>query len=192
MIKQWTFFDVESSRDFHESETQQQEALRILRSRKLTKKSFERDWAKDGARLAPAIDILRNGWGFDIDGDGSDRDPYWLLEPKQSPTRVRTTPRLKELYYESGHWTAIRESRFRHDSYRCVICVDACRDELECHHFRYSLFAEKLDEVITVCAFHHQMIHDNCKLKFPTGVETWVAERLLGVVAYPFEEWLLP
>jgi hypothetical protein len=192
---QGLFFDIGGARAFHESETQQQEALAILRVRKLTKVSFEQDWQKNGSRLAPAIDILRNGWGFDIAGTGKTKDPYWLLNPNQSPTKVRTTEHIKDLYRASEHWASIREQRFQHDNYRCVLCVGSCRDELQCHHITYNLFAEKLDELMTVCRYHHELIHDpsrGCRLSFPIGVDTHVAERLLGLVAYPFEEWLLP
>jgi hypothetical protein len=190
VIKQGTFFEVDSARDFHESVSQQQEALRILRVRKLTKRSFERDWP--GSRLAPAIDVLKNGWGFEIMGHGTQLDPYWLVNPQQSPTKVRTTQKLQDSYYETDHWKSKRQERYEFDNHRCVLCVGSCREKLQCHHITYNLFGESLDELMTVCECHHKLIHDACKLKFPTGVETWVAERLLGIVAYPFEEWLLP
>jgi hypothetical protein len=189
---QGLFFDVGTAREFHESESQQQEALSILRHRKLTKESFERDWRKDGSRLAPAINILRKGWGFDIGGNGTKKDPYWLQDPNQSPTRVRTTEQIKSLYYDSSHWLDIRERRFQNDNYRCVACVESCKDAIQCHHFKYKLFSERLNELITVCDSCHEMMHEDSRLTFPIGVDLWVAERLLGVVSYPFEEWLLP
>lgn len=189
---QGCFFDIGGARAFHESETQQQEALAILRNRKLTKLSFEQDWKKDGSRLAPAINILRKDWGFNIAGSGTRKDPYWLLEPNQSPARVRTTEQMKALYYDSSHWSATRERRWQHDNYRCVLCVESCKDEIQCHHVTYNLFNERLDELMTVCRSHHKIIHEDSRLIFPIGVDLWVAERLLGVVAYPFEEWLLP
>lgn len=189
---QGLFFEVSTAREFHESESQQQEALLILRRRKLTKVSFEQDWGKDESRIAPAINVLRKGWGFDITGDGTKKDPYRLLDVNQSPSRVRTTKQIKSLYYDSGHWGEIRERRFQHDNYRCVLCVDSCKDSIQCHHVKYNLFNERLDELETVCDRHHEMIHENSRLIFPIGVDLWVAERLLGVVAYPFEEWLLP
>jgi hypothetical protein len=191
-MSQGMFFDTESVRAFHESESQQQEALAILRRRPLTKISFEQDWTKNGSRLAPAIDALRNGWGFEIEGYGTTKKPYQLSNPNQSPTKVMATKRIQELYYESPHWSHIRESRWQKDNYRCVLCVGSCRDSIRCHHVKYNLFGESLDEVMTVCERHHDMIHENCFLAFPKGVELWIAERLLGVVAYPFEEWLLP
>jgi len=192
-MMQGTFFDVGAARAHHESETQQQEALAILRVRKLTKVSFEHDWPHHGSRLAPAIDVLRNGWGFDIAGNGSRKDPYHLLNPRQSPTRVHSDKHgLKNLYWESDHWKAIRERRWQHDDYRCLLCVGSCREEIQCHHVVYNLFNEQLDELMTVCKTHHEMIHSAAKLKFPTGVDLWIAERLMGVVAYPFPEWLLP
>jgi hypothetical protein len=179
-------------REFHESDSQQQEALAILRHRKLTKLSFERDWTKNGSRLAPAIDVLRNGWGFDIAGTGTTKDPYWMLNPNQWPSKVRAGERLKAAYYDSEHWHTIRECRFQNDGFRCVICAGSCRDEIQCHHIQYNLFNEKIDELMTVCRHHHEMIHENCLLKFPTGISIEAAERLLNGKAYPFEEWLLP
>jgi hypothetical protein len=192
VYRQQAFIDTGSSREFHEAKSKQQAALQILRQRKLTKRSFEQDIQKDGCRLAPSIDMLRNAWGFEIAGTGTTDDPYWLLDRKQSPTKVQTTETIKQRYYESGHWVAMREARWRHDDYRCVLCVGMCRDELQCHHIRYRLFEESLDELITVCVHHHEMIHDAAFLKFPTGVDLRVAERLLDVIAYEFEEWLLP
>lgn len=193
--EQWSqgfFFETGIARKFHESKSQQQEALAILRRRKLTKRSFEQDWMKNGCRLAPAIDILRNGWGFSIEGTGSSKNPYWLLDPNQSPTKVRATDEIKNAYYESEHWVSMRDKRFQHDNYRCVMCVGSCRDEIQCHHALYNLYHEKLDELITVCRYHHELIHSGGYIKFPTGIDLCIAERLLGVVAYPFEEWLLP
>jgi hypothetical protein len=189
---QGLFFDVGIAREFHESESQQQEALSILRRRKLTKVSFERDWGRDESRLAPSINILRKGWGFKITGNGTKKDPYWLQDPNQSPTLVRTTEKIKSLYYDSEHWMEIRERRFQHDNYRCVSCVESCKDSIQCHHTEYNLFSERLDELLTLCVFHHKKQHQGSKLAFPKGVELWMAERLLGIVAYPFEEWLLP
>lgn len=185
-------FDVGCPRAFHESETQQQEALQILRHRPLTKKSFEVDWKGNGCRLAPAIDMLRNGWGFEIDGKGKTDNPYRLLNRMQSPKKVLVTDPLKAAYYESEHWKAVSTRRFEYDDFRCRVCVGACHGALQCHHFRYRLFGEALDELLTVCTTHHEMIHDKCKLKFPTGMEVWVVERLTGVATYEFPEWLLP
>lgn len=185
-------FDIGTPRDFHESQRQCEEALQLLRVRPLTKKSFEQDWKKGGCRLAPAIDILRNGWGFEIGGDGSTKNPYYLLDRKQWPSMVRKTDAIQNAYYETNHWKDLCERRFQIDSFRCVSCVGSCRDEIQCHHITYNLFAEKLDELLTVCTYHHELIHESCRLAFPTGVEVWVAERLLGVAAYEFEGWLRP
>jgi hypothetical protein len=106
--------------------------------------------------------------------------------------KVRVSEGLKVAYYDTQHWQEIREQRFKVDNYRCVACVDSCRDELQCHHFAYNIFNEQLDELLTVCRKHHEMIHENCLLKFPTGISLDHAERLLGGKEYPFEKWLLP
>lgn len=186
-----TLFYIGSPREFHESESQQQEALKILRFRPLTKGGFESDWP--GSRLAPAIDILRNGWGFDIAGKGKKKDPYRLIDRQQSPTKVRCTKSIQDAYYETEHWLDIRELRYQQDNYRCVACTSTCHDSLECHHLTYSrLFGERLDDLITLCSTHHKLIHEESLMKFPTGVDLWIAERLLGVATYTFDDWLLP
>lgn len=182
-----------SPRDFNESRTQCESALRCLRAGPLTKLRFEQAIHKySGCRLAPAIDILKNGWGFDITGTGTRKNPYRLTDRQQWPMKVQCTDAMKDAYYETEHWVKIRQQRWEHDNYRCVICPGLCESELQCHHICYSLFDEHLGELITVCKDAHELIHDNCRLKFPTGVCVSHAEILLGVVQYAFEDWLKP
>jgi len=135
-MEQDLLFDIGTAREAFECESQQQEALAILRTRSLTKKSFELD---SGKRLAPAIDMLRNGWGFVIEGTGASTDPYQLTNPKQWPQKVKTTEQLKQLYYDSEHWAAVRKQRFEFDDYRCVCCIGLSIGEIQCHHVAYNL-----------------------------------------------------
>jgi hypothetical protein len=177
------------ARSFHECKTRQEAALRWLRSQKLPKVVYERQ--HKGARLAPAIEVLRNGWGFDILGDGSIGNPYFLVDRLQYPTRVHVTPQMEAAYYASEHWTQTRTSRFEFDNYSCRICtVD--EPAAFVHHVKYELFNESLDDLISVCERHHKMIHDNSRIGFPIGCDVSIAEKLLGIPSYCFEEWLLP
>lgn len=181
-----------SARAHHESETQQQLALSILRHRELTKVSFERD-CKDGSRLAPAIEMLRNAWGFEIEGSGTTKNPYWMPNRRQYPSKVKVTEQMKDAYYQREEWQRASKQRKEFDNYRCVICTGACQSELHVHHLTYDfLFNERLDCLITVCSLHHKMIHDNSLLRFPNGIKEEYAAILLGVASYEFPGWLLP
>lgn len=177
------------ARAFHECRTHQEAALRWLRSQVLPKVAYEEQ--HKGARLAPVIEVLRNGWGFDILGDGSVKKPYRLLDRLQYPNRVHVTNEMKIAYYTSEHWCDIRTKRWELDKYSCVLCSNV--EPSTCvHHVKYELFNESLDELISVCDRHHQMIHDNSRIGFPVGVDVSIAEKLLGIPSYSFEDWLLP
>ena len=177
----------ESAREFHERTPNQEWALTLLRRGPVTKREFERQ-AKDGSRLAPTIDILRNAHGFCIDGDGSIRSPYRMLMSRQLPTRVKTQDKFKEAYYASAHWRSVRDRRLDRDSWRCVLC--GAEDDLEVHHFRYRLFAERMEDVVTFCSEHHIMVHEHSRISFPKGMTVDEVTRL-GFEP-EFESWLLP
>lgn len=178
----------QDAREYHESKTQCGQVLSLLRRTPVTKTGWEN--RNPGGRIAPSIDILRNGYGFEIGGSGTAKEPYFLLDRRQWPTKVYTTKEIKLAYYETDHWAEIRSSRYEHDGYKCVACLGDNGQELVCHHIVYNLFEESLDEVVTVCKFHHQLIHDNSYLSFPRGVSLAIADRLVGY--HEFEEWLKP
>lgn len=176
------------ARAYHESETNCEEALRLLRKTNITKIGFER--ARPGARLAPAVHVLRKAFGFDIGGDGSKRDPYFLLNRKQWPQLAPVTEAMKSAYYDTSHWANIRDQRYEHDGYRCVLCVGSNDDDLQCHHICYEIFNEQLIDLMTVCEWHHDRIHANSNLAFPMGIDLKYADRLAGYVEFP--EWVKP
>ena len=182
------FGSVRDARAYHESKTSCEHVLRLLRKASITKVGWERN--RPGARIAPAIEVLRNGYGFGIGGDGSQRNPYFLLDRGQWPTKVRTSPAMESAYYETDHWKETRQRRYEHDGYRCVVCIGHNDCDLQCHHLVYNLFAEKLEELITVCEQHHELIHENSRIGFPIGVPLPIADRLVGY--HEFEEWLKP
>ena len=185
-------FDVgsfSSARAFHECKDHQQAALRWLRSQVLPKVAYEQQYV--GTRLAPVIERLRNGWGFEILGDGSIKKPYAMPDRNQYPTKVEVTAAMELSYYNSAHWESTRRKRLEHDKYTCVMCVHV-EPATTVHHARYDLFNESTEELISLCEEHHEMIHDNSRIGFPIGVDVSIAEKLLDVASYSFEEWLLP
>lgn len=176
-----------SGRAYHEKIVFQCNALQYLRNgSRLT----DMQWKKlhPGSRLAPVIDKLRNGHGFTIEGNGSVDAPYYMPDVREFPQLVAVTDLMKDAYYETEHWAALRERRKELDGYRCVICCDP--EELAVHHICYSLFEEHVNDLMTVCKYHHDKIHTSSRLKFPSGMTVPHASRL--GVSWEFAEWLLP
>jgi hypothetical protein len=177
----------EKARSFHERDDAQKAVLARLRNGPLLKVDYENDSA-DGSRLAPAIEQLRNAYGFSIKGDGSINNPYRLEDVSQRPTKARVTPEMKAVYYTTPHWLGVRSVRFAMDMHRCVCCHAA--EELRCHHVSYEkLFNEPLEDLLTLCDRCHGRVHASCRLKFPSGISVQYAH-WLGWKG--FEEWLLP
>lgn len=176
------------ARSFHERDEAQANVLTELRSgAAMTKKDYEAS-VKNGSRLAPVIEQLRNAHGFAICGDGSLRKPYRLEDVRQRPTLARVTPEMKLAYYSLPHWLRVKSDRAARDSHRCVVCLDV--DDLRCHHLSYAnLFNEPLVDLLTLCDACHERVHHDCRLKFPSGVSVqyahWIGWR-------SFETWLLP
>jgi len=126
-----------------------------------------------------------------IQGDGSIKKPYAMMDSRQYPTKVEVTSEMKASYYASNHWSATRRKRLEHDKYTCVMCVNV-EPATVVHHATYNLFNESIDELVSLCEQHHDMIHDNSRIGFPIGVDVSVAEKLLCIPSYEFEDWLLP
>ena len=178
----------DKARRFHASKQAQQDALAKLRDGGgLTKVDYERSFS-DGRRLAPAIEQLRNAHGFAIDGHGTARKPYRLSDISQLPTLAMVTPEMEAIYYTLHHWRAVKEAREIRDLRRCVLCLST--SDLRCHHVSYAkLFNEPLEDLMTVCDRCHGRVHQDCRLKFPSGVSVQYAH-WLGWKG--FDEWLLP
>jgi hypothetical protein len=176
-----------NGRSYHEQVAFQQIALDSLRS---GMPLAEYQWKKlfPGSRLPPVIEKLRNAHGFEIDGTGAADSPYVMRDRWQMPTRVAVTTTMKLAYYETDWWHQMRGARVEFDQHACVICRTA--DDLQVHHIKYRLFAEDLYELITLCDAHHDAIHADSRLKFPSGMTVDQANKL--GVSWEFEEWLVP
>jgi uncharacterized protein YlaI len=178
---------VKQARTFHERDEAQASVLATLRTREaLTKMAYESRVA-NGSRLAPVIEQLRNAHGFKIDGDGSIEAPYILVDVSQKPTLVRVTPQMKAAYYMTPHWNKVRMERRARDMSQCVLC--SATSDLQCHHVSYDrLFAEPLEDLLTLCSRCHERVHEHCRQKFPSGIAVQYASHL-GWKG--FEPWLM-
>ena len=176
-----------NGRAYHESRTNQAEALRRFRDGQ-TIADFQWRRLFPGSRIAPVVDKLRNGHGFDIAGNGSADEPYYMTQPNQAVSRVEVTDAIKKGYYETEHWHETRRQRMDRDNRECVLC--GVVDDLCVHHVIYNLFAESMRELMTVCHDCHETIHKDSRLKFPPGVSVTHAN-LIGV-PYVIEPWLQP
>lgn len=176
-----------SARQLNESVHHKAEALAMLRrGEPITDVAWKELFP--GSRIAPTVEKLRNAHGFSILGDGSTRAPYHMPNRWQLPERIEVTEAIKQAYYDSERWNAIRLRRMQFDEYRCNQC--RCSDDLQVHHFIYNLFCERLYELSTFCSTcHGNVVHNKqSRLAFPSGISVEHAKRL-GFEPV-FEQWL--
>jgi hypothetical protein len=175
----------EKARAFHERDEAQANVLASLRrGDRILRKESE----SDGSRIAPAIEQLRNAHGFSILGNGTEKKPYLMPDVGERPSLARVTDEMKAAYSSLPHWIAVKNERHELDGHVCVLC--RCGDDLRCHHISYErLFGEPMCDLLTLCADCHDRVHENCRLKFPSGISVQYAH-LLGWKG--FETWLLP
>lgn len=175
------------ARAYNEQIPHKQLALSMLREgRRLT----TWDWGritKPGARLPATIEVLINGHGFTILGHGPIKDPYYMPDTTQMPTRVLTTEKHRSAYLHTDHWKDVSARRKDKDG-RCLLCDGV--DNLECHHIHYdTLFQENLRDLMTVCRPCHRRIHDAAKMRFPIGMLPEHVRRC-GLPVEKFDGWL--
>lgn len=78
----------------------------------------------------------------------------WGIGPTPDPMPMR----LYGAYIRSGAWDIVRFERMRIDAYRCQICGDGT--DLQVHHMTYErLGAERMDDLVTLCGFCHELVH---------------------------------
>jgi hypothetical protein len=72
-------------------------------------------------------------------------------------------------YLQSPHWLRLRELVLRRDQYKCRRCGSSyhwadsnSQDVLHCHHMTYDRRGEeRLDDLVTLCARCHKLVHDH-------------------------------
>lgn len=69
----------------------------------------------------------------------------------------------KEYIETHPHWKKVRETRYKFDNCRCVICHRDLRGEqYQTHHLSYQMLgSERLRDVITLCDSCHRAFHQN-------------------------------
>ena len=164
-------------RNHHESQCD--DVLCLLMTHPMRRCDYERQLP--GSRLAPAIDVLRNKRGYLISGDGSFEYPYTLDEV--NPTKVELTDELYAAYLKSEYWLGFREKRLKFDGYRCIQCGST--NCLQVHHWKYSLFDERLFDCCSYCEGCHDMVHARGAKGRPGCITRETALRILRGVAEP-------
>lgn len=125
--------------------------------------------------------LVERGWEVNS-WRTEDGDLMWSLGP-YTP-RCEVTDEMKRAYYDSQHWQETRRKRLAIDRHKCTLCPMSFG--LEVHHWRYDLFAERMEHLATMCKVCHEMIHetDGIQIHFPHFVDQVTAARLCTLSSY--------
>lgn len=96
---------------------------------------------------------------------------------------VEVTEEMQAAYYATEHWVAKRLERMTFDGFRCCHCKSA--ESLQVHHWAYDLFAEMIEDLMTLCKTCHERMHayDCVKAHFPEYVTEGIAKRIKARVS---------
>lgn len=127
-------------------------------------------------RFSASIRVLRvRGYRIDVEKleDGTS-----LHSLKGYTPLVEVTDEMQAAYYQTEHWAAKRLERLAFDDFKCCHCKS--RESLQVHHWVYELFAESIEDLMTLCDGCHEKIHgyECVKAHFPEYVTEDVASRL--------------
>lgn len=65
-------------------------------------------------------------------------------------------------YYQTAHWKRTSRKRKELDNYTCQKC--GAKSNLHTHHKNYNrLYAERMSDLVTLCADCHRKLHDKGK-----------------------------
>lgn len=120
--------------------------------------------------------------GHIIDTVILDGEPHYVYHGRRAMC-VAVTAAMQEAYYQTSHWRSIARDRKQIDNWRCVQC--GISDELETHHWRYTLFGEDVRlDLCTLCQPCHKGIHHEARgsrgIHFPRFVSQEVAAQITG------------
>lgn len=127
-------------------------------------------------RFSACIKVLRNrGYVIEVEKIEDGTSMHTLTD--YVPT-VEVTDEWKAAYYASEHWAAKRLERMRFDEWKCCHCRST--QSLQVHHWRYELFSESLEDLVTLCDTCHERIHNYSavKLSFPSHVSAAIWKHL--------------
>lgn len=130
-------------------------------------------------RFSACVKVLRNrGYVIEVEKLEDGTSMHTLTD--YVPT-VEVTDDWKRDYYASQHWAEKRLERIRFDEFRCCHCRST--DALQVHHWRYDLFNEAIEDLVTLCDTCHERIHgySAVKLSFPSHVSATVHRQLQPV-----------
>ena len=128
-------------------------------------------------RFSACVKNLRDrGWQIRVDKQEDGTSIHTLIA--YTPL-VEVTEAMQDAYYLTEHWKLKRNERMKLDDYRCCHCKS--RQLLQVHHWVYELFAESIEDLMTLCDGCHERMHDYdaVKIHFPTFVAPEIAARLL-------------
>lgn len=131
-------------------------------------------------RFSAPINILRErGYQIDVEKLSDGTSIHTLIG--YTPL-VEVTDEMKAAYYETEHWQIRRRERLAMDEFTCRSCMST--DSLQVHHWVYELFAESINDLMTLCNGCHERFHayDSVKIHFPRYVSQEIADRLKGKV----------
>jgi hypothetical protein len=143
-------------------------------------------------RFASSLKILRHR-GYEVAlhrvqhqraADGKKRAPmHWYTLTYSPPIEnKKISEDLKQFYYDTDHWRAMRQLRLEFDDYCCVRCKqteDEAEEPLSVHHWCYSLFDEDLLHIMTLCRLCHTWMHNlNRPNGFPPYADPDIVDRL--------------
>lgn len=126
-------------------------------------------------RFSASILNLRERGHRIINRRCDDESFEWLYEGYEPRAAVKEDE--QSAYYHSPHWRAKRQERLAFDNYRCCQCHSTT--DLHVHHWRYDLFAERLEDLTTLCKVCHAKVHDELPIHFPRFVSWSIKEKLI-------------
>lgn len=117
-------------------------------------------------------------YGFDIDTQNGDT---YVLRREPSELRIDVTSEIRDAYYSTQHWKTIAKARKQMDGFSCLQCKTSVG--LETHHWCYYLFEEHLNDLATLCAICHDMVHEYAKgsrvMHFPRTLSQEMVNRIM-------------
>lgn len=130
-------------------------------------------------RFSASIRTLRVR-GYRIDVEKLD-DGTSLHSLRGYTPLVEVTEEMQAAYYDTQHWLQRRLERMNFDSFKCCHCKSS--EALQVHHWVYDLFAESLEDLMTLCKTCHDRMHayDCVKAHFPEYLTAEIAQRITGV-----------